>query len=286
MGNSTRVALLCLAALGGTARAACPLSRDTVIAVYADTDGGVGTHSALWTKAFYSWWTLPAGSVAYFEKAGDLADCRPLSSYEGLLLWTQPGGEANNQSVALGPAGRDNILDFAASSHGHVYATCAGWYWATGQYWWYGGFFPSAWMPHWWPTVEGPITAIAAYPLYAPAKLSVVAGGSSLTAIYYGGPCMGCVNTTAALPPGAEALAYFDMPNVPKNVPAIVRYRGEFINALFSSPHPEATATDLPCDPPAPPNCITADEQLSNWRFLASTLNEMLGTSYPVPTGL
>jgi hypothetical protein len=285
MPTPPRLPLLALVALLAAARraaaAACPLTDATVVAAYVDVNGGVGPHSAVWTKAFYAWWALPEGAVAFFESAGDLAACRPLASYSGLLLWTQPGGEADNQSVALGPTGRDNILDFAASDHGHIYATCAGWYFSAGTYWWYGGFYPRAWMPHWWPTVEGPITAIAAYPAYAPAKLS-----NGLTAIYYGGPCMGCANTSAALPPGAEALAFFDMPDVPANAPAIVRYRGEFVNALFSSPHPEATSTDLTCAPPAPPGCITAEQQLANWRFIANALNDMMGTTYPVPATL
>ena len=275
------LALAALVAAAQRAAAACPLTDATVVAAYADVNGGVGPHSAMWTKAFFAWWDLPAGSVAYVETASDLTACRPLASYSGLLLWVQPGGEADNQSVALGPAGRDNILDFAASDHGHIYATCAGWYFSAGTYWWFGDFFPRAWMPHWWPTVEGPISAIAVYPLYAPAKLS-----NGLTAIYYGGPCNGCANTSAALPPGAEALAYFDMPGVPKNAAAIVRYRGEFVNALFSSPHPEATSDDLTCAPPAPPGCITAAQQLANWQFIANALNEMLGTSYPVPSTL
>jgi hypothetical protein len=280
-------ALLLVAALAAprAARAGpCPLTDASVVAVYADVTGGVGTHSANWTRRFFDWWGPGGGggggggAVAFFESAADLASCRALASYDGLLLWVQPGGEADNQSVALGPAGRDNILDFAASAHGHVYATCAGWYYSAGTYWWYGGFFPRAWMPHWWPTVEGPITAIASYPDYAPAQLS-----NGLTAIYYGGPCMGCANTSAALPPGAEALAYFDVPGVPKDAPAAVRYRGEFIDAFFLSPHPEATFDDLTCAPPLPPGCITAEQQLANWQFIANTLNEMMGTQFPVP---
>ena len=192
------------AAAAAAAPAACPITPTSVVAAYVDVDGGVGTHSAAWTKAFFSWWAAasPPGAleVAYIEAAGDLAGCAPLASYEGLLLWVQPGGEADNQSVALGPSGRDNILDFAASPHGHVYATCAGWYFSAGQYWWYNDYFPRAWMPHWWPTVEGPIYAIASYPDYAPTKLS-----NGLTAIYYGGPCMGCNTTTSILPNGQVA---------------------------------------------------------------------------------
>ena len=272
-------------ALAATASAMCPITKKTIIAVYADEDGGVGSHSAMWTKSFFSWWT-PGGAgaadaVAYVEHASDLADCRALASYDNLLLWVQPGGSADNQSLALGTSGRDNILDFAASSHGHIYATCAGFYYAAGTYWWYGEFVGAAYMPHWWPTVEGPITAIAAYPDFAPATLS-----NGLTAIYYGGPGMGIANTTAALPSGAEVLAYYDMPGVPAATPAVILYRGPYVQALFASPHPEATADDLTCAPPAPPGCITSAQQLANWQFMAKSLNTLMGTSFAVPTSL
>ena len=97
---------------------------------------------------------------------------------------------------------------------------------------------------------------------------------------------MGTVNTTAVLPPGAEALAFFDMPGVPADTPAVVLYRGRYVQALFASPHPEATATDLTCPPPAPPGCITEAQQLANWRFIADSLNELMATDFPVPAVL
>ena len=96
-------------------------------------------------------------------------------------MWVQPGGSSDNQTLALGPRGRDNILNFAARSGASVYATCAGYYYSAGaeprrrcrcfamtisstlagSYWWFDKFYPSAWMMHLWPTVEGPISPIA-----------------------------------------------------------------------------------------------------------------------------
>eukprot|EP00854_Cymbomonas_tetramitiformis_P007953 gene7953-9448_t len=113
-----------------------------MVAVYSDTNGGVGPGSAKWTQAFFSWWTdlNPELRVAYITNAKQLDDCDSLKAYSKLQLWVQPGGNAEEQSAALGPGGRDNVLDFAASSHGHVYATCAGWYYSAGSYWWYGDF--------------------------------------------------------------------------------------------------------------------------------------------------
>ena len=96
-----------------------------------------------------------------------------------LRLWVQPGGSSDNQTLALGPMGRDNILNFAARDGASVYATCAGYYYSAGaeprrrcsrllisstlagSYWWFDKFYPSAWMMHLWPTVEGPISPIA-----------------------------------------------------------------------------------------------------------------------------
>jgi hypothetical protein len=267
------------------AAASCPLSAATTVAVYLDVNGGVGAHSALWTRAFFDWLSKanPALSVAYVEAAADVLACGELASpsFPALALWVQPGGEADAQSAALGPAGRDLILDFAASAQGHIYATCAGWYFSAGTYWWFDEFFGNAWMPHWWPTVEGPISAIAVYPDFAPTTLS-----NGLTTIYYGGPALGLNFTTHFLPNGTEVLAYFAHPGVPANVPAIVRYTGPYVDALFASPHPEATAGDLACAPPAPPGCITPQQQLANWRFMAEALATMLKAGWIVPTSL
>ena len=129
--------------------------------------------------------------------------------------------------------------------------------------------------------MEGPIGAIAAYPDYAPTTLS-----NGLTALYWGGPALGLQRTTSALPAGARVLAYYDHPDVPEDVPAIVRYKGPFVDALLVSPHPEATHSDLGCDPPLPRGCITAEQQAENWAFLAAELNDLMGTDFDVPAGL
>ena len=264
--------------------APCIITDKTVVAVYGDSAGGVGVHSAFWTRSYFDWWAesaaaLRGGGVAFFDHAAQLNDCPPLASFPNLLLWVQPGGATDEQCAALGPAGRDNILDFAASDHGHVWATCAGFYFAAGSYWWYGGFEGKAWAPHWFPTVEGPITAIASYPDYAPTTLT-----NGLTVVYYGGPALGLNLTTSALPSGTTVLAYYDAPGVPKDVPAILRYKGPFVDALFSSPHPEAMFNDgLVCEPPLPPGCITEQQQLANWHFLAEELNDLMGTAFEVP---
>ena len=137
-------------------------------------------------------------------------------------------------------------------------------------------------MPHWWPTVEGPIKAIATYPDYAPTTLD-----NGLTMVYYGGPALGLNTTTSTVPNGATVLAAYDAPGVPRGVPAVVNYQGRYVKALFNSPHPEAQAgVGLSCAAPLPPGCITDAQQLANWQFLAGNINALLGTDWVIPATL
>ncbi len=85
----------------------------------------------------------------------------------------------------------------------------AGYYYGAGAWWWFDAFESDAWAPHWWPTVEGPIAAIARFPDYAPTTLS-----NGLTVLYWGGPALGLNHTTADLPAGATVRAHFDAPGV------------------------------------------------------------------------
>lgn len=291
---SLRFALLLSAAAAGVVvESLCSLRKDAVIAVYADVaSGGVGPDSDTWTRAFFSWWSAANANdlvVDYITRSADLGNyytdgCQLSSGFPALRLYVQPGGDASNASSALGPGGRDNILDFAASSRTRAYmGTCAGFYYAAGTWWWNGVFAPMAWTPHWFPTVEGPINAIARYPAYAPTKLS---DGSTM--LYFGGPAYGLSNATGSvLPAGVTVLATFDAPGVPAGVPAVLTYEGPYARLLLNSVHPEAMAgVNIACEAPAPPGCITAQQQLSNWRALANNINAFLGTNYVVPTSL
>lgn len=211
----------------------CSLEKDTTVAVYAATgSGGVGENSAAWTRAFFSWFSAPnAGLVVdYVTDPKDIADyytdgCQLATAFPSLLLWVQPGGSADNYSSSLGPDGRDNILDFAASKNGHVMGTCAGFFYSAGTYWWFDNFYPEAWMPHWFPTVEGPLSPIAVYPDYAPVQLS-----DGRTVMYWGGPVLGLNHTTASVPDGATTLVSYDSPLAPP-LGAAYHYKGAFVDA-------------------------------------------------------
>lgn len=286
--------LLTLAGALAGARAACEISDLATVVVYADTAGGVGPNSASWTRQFFDWFAAanaagaPPLRVSYVTRAASLAApgpgaCAALTAFPRLVLYVQPGGATDEQVVALGPGGRDNILDFAASPAGHVMGTCAGFYFFAGSYFWKGGFYARAWAPHFLPTVEGDIAAIATYPAYAPTTLD-----DGRTVLYWGGPTWG-LNATAAnaVPPGAETLSTFADAAVPGRPPAAVSYVGEFSRGLYISPHPEAVAGDgIECAPPLPSGCITPAQQLENWRWLAAAVNKLTGQSWVVPTTL
>ena len=276
---------------------ACSIARDANIAVFADRDAGVGEFSSRWTRAFFAWLETANADlvVSYVERAEEINTLFPggcilsdAAALPSLRLWVQPGGSADNQSAMLGPGGRDNLLNFAAAKgRGHYMGTCAGSYFAAGTYWWgeAGGdtrFFPNAWMPHWTPTVEGPIRELAVYPDYTATQLS-----NGLTQVYWGGPALGYEKTTAALPDGATLLSTYADAALPRGIPAAWIYRGAYVDALLLSPHPEAQAgVGVSCAPPLPPGCITKEQQLANWQWLAAQINELTGSTWVVPDSL
>lgn len=134
------LALLGALAVASRTRAACDIPADAAVVVYAATGwGGVGEFSDKWTRAFFAWFAAPNPSlvVSFVTDAAQLADypraaACALSAFESLVLYVQPGGSADNASASLGPGGRDNILDFAASPRGHFMGTCAGFYYVRG----------------------------------------------------------------------------------------------------------------------------------------------------------
>jgi hypothetical protein len=148
--SALSAATLCV--LLSSAAALCSLKKDVVVAVYAATGaGGVGDNSAVWTRSFFDWFSAPNPSlvVDYVTEPRDISNyytdgCQLATGFPDLALWVQPGGSADNYSSSLGPGGRDNVLDFAASKQGHVYATCAGFYWSAGSYYWFDEFFGEA----------------------------------------------------------------------------------------------------------------------------------------------
>lgn len=271
-----------------TSNAACPLTAHTTIAVYADESGGVGPGSHAWTARFFAWWAEPNPDLEVVELlAKDVNTNCALDEHPSLVLYVQPGGDAENQSQALGASGRDNILNYLFyGKEAHYMGTCAGSYYASGTYFWFNEMEGSfLFTPHLFATQEGPITEIAAYPLYAPT--TVMPGDdrttANLTMVYYGGPALGLNLTSAAAASAAGTV--------------LTRYgdiRGGAIAAslrtpqlLLHSPHPEAVeGVHLACEAPLPPGCITSEQRLANWQWLAHAINEHVGKKWVVPTAL
>lgn len=154
--------------------------------------------------------------------------------------------------------------------------TCAGAYYASGSYWWKGEFIADFDLNlNLFPTVEGPIAAIADYPLYAPTGVTL-ADGTDMTMVYYGGPASGLDRTTNKVP--GRVLSRLS--SIPGAIPAAVVLN----RALLNTPHPEAVSgVHLNCSAPLPPGCITPAQQLANWRWLAAEINALIGAAWVVP---
>ena len=266
-----------------TSSASCPLTASTAVAIYADEAGGVGPGSHAWTGAFFAWWSEANPSLEYVELSADniAIDCS-LDEFASLALYVQPGGDASEQSSALGPSGRDNILNYLFYVKGaHYQGTCAGSFYASGTYWWNDVFEGAyAFTPHLFPTQEGPIAELARYPAYT--ATTVTTSDGDKTMIYYGGPALGLNYTSKmAASAGTVLSTYSDIRG--GAIAATVRTP----QLLLHSPHPEAVeGVHLACDPPLPPGCITAEQRLENWQWLAATINDFLGKSWVVPAKL
>lgn len=265
--------------------AGCPLTPTTSVAVYADEDGGVGPGSHAWTAAFFTWWAAANPDELEWVELSSAAlttDCA-LTDFPSVKLYVQPGGDAFNQSTALGVAGRDNLLNYLYFvTDAHYMGTCAGWFYAAGTYFWHSEFFGDFYFtPHLFPTVEGPIASVANYPEYAPTTVVDAATGETSTQIYYGGPTLGLNRTSAAGTPGTVLATYRDATGAGgSTLPSSVSYG----RLLLHSTHPEAVeGVHLSCDAPLPPGCITPAQRLANWKWLARAVNAHLGTSWVVP---
>jgi hypothetical protein len=249
---------------GGTA---CPIQDSTVFAVYGQTfKGGVGTSSRSWMTHFFDWWKAQDPGVNYlFLTAAEAQACANLATgYRSLKMWVQPGGDAYDQQLALGAAGKANINGFI-SAGGAYLGVCAGAYYATRDYYWEGKYYAHANLLGAYPvTMEGAISSIAPWPGYALTALS-----NGRNAIYYGGPTVGLQYTYDDLPQ-QEKLASFA--SIAGALPAVI-VRGKI---LLTSVHLEAFEND------GISGLSTAD-RTENYKYLATLINQVAGTGFKVP---
>ena len=94
-------------------------------------------------------------------------------------------------------------------------------------------------------------------------------------------------NTAGAVPNAGVELVAFDAPFRPRSLGAAFSYVGAHVKALFNSPHPEAVAgSGISCSPPLPSGCITSQDQLTNWKWLAAAVNSLTGEKWIIPDKL
>jgi hypothetical protein len=246
---------------------ACPINSSTDIAVYGQTGtGGVGDLSRSWMVHFFDWWKAQDASVDYaiLDAADVKSDC-VLTSYPNLKLYVEPGGDAYKQQKALGAAGKSNILGFIDSGKAYL-GTCAGFYYAAGDYYWQGSYYDWPYLLGRFPTVEGSITSIADYEGEPPYAVTTLANGHH--ALYYGGPTRGWSQTPATHP--GTAMSSFA--SIPGNLPAVIMND----NMLLTSVHLEAYENDGFSG-------LTTAQRVENYKWLASMINDAANTTFYVP---
>jgi len=247
--------------------ATCPITSSTNIVVYGQTgSGGVGAPSKSWMTHFFDWWKVQDPSVNYMflTSSNVKSDC-VLTNYPNLKLYVQPGGDAYNQQRTLGSAGKNNILGFIDSGKAYL-GTCAGWYYASNDYYWQGSYYnwPNVLMR--FPTVEGSITDIADYDVPPGYAMTTLSNGQHM--IYYGGPTRGWKNTPNTYP--GTALMTFAA--IPSNPLAAV----ENGKMLLTSVHAEAYENDSITG-------LTTAQRIENYKWLANAINHVAGTNFAVP---
>jgi glutamine amidotransferase-like uncharacterized protein len=247
---------------------ACPISSNHNIVVYGDTGfGGVGDLSKSWIQHFFDWWKTQDSRVSYvFVDGSDVSNDCNLSSLTNVKLYVQPGGNAYYQQKTLGESGKQNILNHISSGKAYL-GICAGFFYASNDYYWQGSYYDWPYMLDIFPSVEGSITNIADYdqnPGYALTRLS-----NGHDAIYYGGPTQGWRDTQVNLN-GGNMLASFA--SIPGDLPALVKYD----NMLLTSVHLEAYENDGISG-------LSTEDRIENYKLLANNINDVSGTNFFVP---
>jgi MYXO-CTERM domain-containing protein len=253
----------------GVRRAAlsCPIQASTTVVFYGETGAsGVEANSRLWVKHFLDWWRAHDPTVVYAElKAAHLTgDCK-LTSYPNLRLHIQPGGDAYQQQLTLGAAGKQTINAYLDQGGAYL-GICAGFFYASSDYYWKGTYYAHPHLLGRFPTLEGDISAIADFDLFPGYKVTTVSNGHRM--LYYGGPTRGLKQTPVGHP-GQTLLTYTE---VPGKLPAAVRLG----KMLLSSVHPEAFEN-------VGITGLTKKERVANYTWLAQTINSVAKTSFKVP---
>jgi hypothetical protein len=261
----------------GAADALCPIQSDTNVAMYKSVGAGPG--SRRWENEFWKWWGGAESRINFVEMSSShlKVQCGDLAEYKSLRVWVQPGGNAYDQQRTIGEKGKASILSFIDSKQGLYLGTCAGWFFASTDYWWAeGASAGGAAVNYAWPntlgrypTVEGPINAIADWDATPPYALTAVSNGEKM--VYYGGPTRG-LNRTSVSSPGKVLLTYSAQPGA---MPAAVQDG----NLLLFSAHAEAYE-----DADMAAIGLTKAQRVRNYQFRARAINEAAGLDWKIPS--
>lgn len=239
----------------------CPIKSTTDIVYYSGS--GASSLSQSWMVHFLDWWQAQDSSIEYMDlSASQIGDCN-LDSYPDLDLYIQPGGDAYLSQKWIGSTGKDKINSFL-NNGGAYFGACAGWYYATSDYYWQGSYYDHSNLLGAYPsTVEGSIIEIADYdgsPSYDVTDLN-----NGLRALYWGGPTFGYQYTQSGAGTVETTFSY-------QNLPAVVKYN----NMLLTSVHLEAYENDGFTG-------LSTEEREENYAYLATLINEVAGTNFNVP---
>eukprot|EP01062_Namystynia_karyoxenos_P069308 TRINITY_DN64824_c0_g1_i1.p1 TRINITY_DN64824_c0_g1~~TRINITY_DN64824_c0_g1_i1.p1 ORF type:complete len:289 (+),score=87.96 TRINITY_DN64824_c0_g1_i1:98-964(+) len=263
------------ATLAAAAAAACPIQPSTNVVVY--TGNGVGTWSRQWETGFWEWWSAADTRIrpAYLDSQQvSLLSCGgSMAGHAGLQIYVQPGGDAYEYHKHLGVTGKRNINGMLDAGKYYL-GTCAGWYYAAGDYYWQtgqhlGGYQDWRNLLGRYETVEGSLTGIANYPDSA---LTTDSNGRSV--VYYGGPTRGWRQTDSSVQ--GTVLSRYTSGGAENDAAAV-----EYQRMLLFSPHYEAIeGMGGPTNPG-----LTKDARIANWRWRAQRINALLGTDWTIPDG-
>ena len=258
--------VLVIALVLRVALASCPIRDQAKTDVVIFHDKGVGDECRDWEMHFYTWMNLRYAVIngTHLQDPG----CGGMMKQLGVKIFAMPGGGAYRMQSSVGAAGKSHILHFRQSGGTYV-GTCAGFYFASTNYFWQigspgGGNYTHANLLGLFPSVEGSITTIQDYDIDPYWRLTIiddVQQQQSLQALYWGGPTRGWRSTpTTATPGPIKAWYTAATPNLPA-VYALPRL------ALFSV-HLEAEegvgihGTGL-----------TKEMVLANWKFRAQIIH-------------
>ncbi len=239
----------------------CVINSDTDMLYY---DGsGAGSLSVSWMEHFLGWWEGYDNSIQSQGISGfEIDDC-DLTSFDDLDLYIQPGGNAYLQQKSIGDDGKAIINDWI-NNGGAYFGVCAGWYYASADYFWQDSYYDHTNLLGAYPvTTEGSIREIADYdesPGYAMSMLD-----NGFNTLYYGGPTIGYEYTSTIA-------GIVDSRHSYRDLPAVVKYN----NMLLTSVHLEAFENDGFIG-------LSTEDRIENYKYLANLINEVAGTNYYVP---